>query len=232
MYKKSSRILTKPEIITYNETIVGYGSRELRVETVPCRLARVIVSGKHYSKRFVNNSYLHLGVFSERELVGIMPWGYALNPSSGGRVVTGTGNKEYMELNKLWLHDSMPKNSESRAISYALKTIKLLLTCIQWVQSFADERCGKQGVVYQASNFDYIGSHESTFYELDGEWYHSIAMNAIARGGVRGRYLRENRARSTECRFKQFRYIRFLHKNARKRLNENLFQVQQYPKPL
>lgn len=228
---KTSKIITPPKTIKYGDTVVGYGSDELRVETIPCWLARVIIANKHYSKRFVNNSYLHLGVFSGRDLVGVMQWGYALNPNSGSRVVEGTGNREYMELNRLWLHDCMPRNSESRAISYALKAIKLLYPSVMWVQSFADERCGRFGVVYQASNFDYIGCHYSTFWELDGEWYHEIARNAISRGGKRGEYLRANIGRATAHRFKQFRYIRFLNKRARKRLNAKLFTVQPYPKP-
>ncbi|EJG8130418.1 protein mom, partial [Escherichia coli] len=98
------------------------------------------------------------------------------------------------------------------------------------VQSFADERCGRAGVVYQASNFDFIGSHESTFYELDGEWYHEITMNAIKRGGQRGVYLRANKERAVVHKFNQYRYIRFLNKRARKRLNTKLFKVQPYPK--
>ncbi|HCO1273191.1 TPA: protein mom, partial [Escherichia coli] len=83
---------------------------------------------------------------------------------------------------------------------------------------------------YQASNFDFIGSHESTFYELDGEWYHEIAMNAIKRGGQRGEYLRANKERAVVHKFNQYRYIRFLNKRARKRLNTKLFRVQPYPK--
>ncbi|EER5604995.1 protein mom, partial [Escherichia coli] len=98
----TSRIISTPELIRYNDNIVGYGSRELRVETISCWLARLVIVNKHYSHRFVNNSYLHLGIFSERELVGVMQWGYALNPNSGARVVTGTRNREYMELNRLW----------------------------------------------------------------------------------------------------------------------------------
>lgn len=226
-----SRILTPPQLIEYGGEIVGYGSPELRVETISCWLARTIICAKHYSKRIVNNSYLHLGIFSGRELVGVMQWGYALNPNSGARVVIGTGNREYMELNRLWLHDKMPRNSESRAISYALKAIKQLYPPVQWVQSFADERCGRFGVVYQASNFDYVGSHYSRFYELDGEWYHEITANAIKRGGARGRYLRENMDRATVHRFQQFRYIRFLNKRAKKRLNTKLFSPKPYPKP-
>jgi len=229
--ENKSRILTRPEPVIDDGLVVGYGSKELRVETIPCWLARAVVVSKHYSGRFVNNSYLHLGVFSGRELVGVLQWGYALNPSSGKRVVSGTGNKEYMELNRMWLHDKMPRNSESRAISYSLRTIKLLHPQVEWVQTFADERCGRAGVVYQASNFEFIGSHYSNFYELDGEWYHEIAMNAIKRGGQRGVFLRANKDRATTHKFKQYRYIRFLNKRARKRLNTKLFRPMPYPKP-
>lgn len=229
--EKKSRILTRPEPVMHDGHIIGYGSRELRVETISHWLARAVIVSKHYSRRFVNNSYLHLGVFSGRELVGVMQWGYALNPNSGKRVVLDTGNREYMELNRMWLHDCMPRNSESRAISYALKTIRLLHPQVQWVQTFADERCGKNGVVYQASNFEFIGSHESTFYELDGEWYHEIAMNAVRKGGGRGAHLRANRERAVVHKFMQYRYIRFLDKRARKRLNSKFFKVQPYPKP-
>lgn len=229
--ENKSRILTPPAVITYNDKVVGYGSRELRVETIPCWLARAIVVTKHYSHRFVNNSYLHLGVFSDRDLVGVLQFGYALNPNGGRRVVLDTGNREYMELNRMWLHDCMPRNSESRAISYSLKAIKLLHPTVQWVQSFADERCGRSGVVYQASNFDYIGSHETKFYELDGEWYHEITMNAIKRGGKRGEFLRANKERAVVHKFNQYRYIRFLNKRAKKRLNAKFFSVQPYPKP-
>ncbi|EOF5314644.1 protein mom [Salmonella enterica] len=229
--KHQSRVITPPEVIRYDNQIVGYGSPELRVETIPCWLARLVITEKHYSHRFVNNSYLHLGVFSHRDLVGVMQWGYALNPNSGARVVTGTANREYMELNRLWLHDCMPRNSESRAISYALKLIRLLYPQVLWVQSFADERCGCLGVVYQASNFDYIGSHKATFYELDGEWYHEICRTAKARGGKRGEHLRANIERATVHKLRQFRYIRFLNKRARKRLNTKRFRIQAYPKP-
>ncbi|MGL4722894.1 MAG: protein mom [Scandinavium sp.] len=228
--QKKSRVLTPPAPVTYDGKVVGYGSRELRVEVISCWLARSIIATKHYSKRFVNNSYLHLGVFSDRDLVGVLQWGYALNPNSGRRVVLDTGNREYMELNRMWLHDDMPRNSESRAISYSLKAIKLLYPSVQWVQTFADSRCGRAGVVYQASNFDFIGSHFTTFYELDGEWYHEIAMNAIKRGGKRGQHLRENRERAVTHKFEQYRYIRFINKKAKKRLNAKFFKVQPYPK--
>jgi len=228
---KVSRSSGTPAPIIFGGETIGYGCSDLHVATIPAWLARLVIIKYHYSKRIVNNSYLHLGVFNGRDLVGVMQWGYAMNPSSGASVVSGTGNREYMELNRLWVHDSMPRNTESRCISYALKTIRLLHPSVQWVQTFADERCGKCGVVYQASNFDYVGYHKSTFYELDGEWFHKIAMTAKGRkAGSRGQHLQENAKRVTAHTFRQFRYIRFLNKRARTRLNKK-YSIKPYPKP-
>lgn len=223
-----SRTVGKPAPVIEAEQYIGYGADDLRVETIPCWLARAVIMTKHYSGRVVNNSYLHIGIYAGRELVGVMQWGYALNPNSGRRVVHGTGNREYMELNRLWVHDKMPKNTESRVISYSLKLIKLIHPSVMWVQTFADERCGRSGVVYQASNFDYIGSHTSPFYELDGEWYHELAKSR--KGGKRGEHLRKNLHRATKHKLRQYRYIRFINKRARKNLNTELFKVQPYPK--
>lgn len=226
---RTMKVLQKPAVIEYQGQLVGFGSPELWVEVIPVWLARVVIKAHHYSGTVVNNSYLNLGVFSHRELVGVMQWGYALNPASGKNVVDGTGNKEYMELNRLWVHDKMPRNTASRAMSYAIKTIKRLHPQVQWLQTFADSRCGRSGVTYQACNFKYIGSHLADFYELDGGWYHSIAMNRT-KGGVRGAYLRVNKARAVKHSFPQYRYVFFLNKHAEKRLNSRRFKVQAYPK--
>lgn len=228
---KVSRKQSPRGVIKDNDKMIGYGCAELYVATISSWLARTIVTVHHYSHRFVNNSYLHLGVFAGRELVGVLQFGYALNPNSGARVVTGTGNREYMELNRMWIHDSQPRNTESRVISYALKLITLLHPSVKWVQSFADERCGRAGVVYQAANFEYIGGHMSTFYELDGEYYHEICVTAKNRSGKRGVHLRANLKRAKVHKFRQYRYIRFLDKRARASLNGKLFKVQPHPKP-
>lgn len=119
--EKKSRILTKPCVIEYEGQIVGYGSKELRVETISCWLARTIIQTKHYSRRFVNNSYLHLGVFSGRDLVGVLQWGYALNPNSGRRVVLETDNRGYMELNR-WHTATGTKNEDSNDKNWAYFT--------------------------------------------------------------------------------------------------------------
>ena len=229
MAKKTMRVEVSPADIMYGGKIVGYGSPELHVEVIPAWLARLIIRNYHYSGTVVNNSYLYVGVFSHRELVGVMQWGYALQPASGKNVVEGTGNRDYMELNRLWVHDKMPRNTESRTMSYAIKLIKRLHPQVQWLQSFADSRCGRAGVTYQACNFKYIGSHLAMFYELDGQWYHKIAMSRTKRAGLRGAFLQANVKRARVHSFPQYRYIYFINKKAERRLNKR-FTVQPYPK--
>jgi len=206
----------------------GFGSADFYVAQIPSRPARRIIIENHYSGRVVNNSYLHLGVYLERRLVGVLQFGYALNPVRVGHIVEGTTVGQYLELNRMWLSDEAPRNSESRAIACSIRYIRRAMPMVGWIQSFADERCGGLGVVYQASNFLYCGHHFTTFYELDGEYYHTLVLTAHAKGGGRGRHLRENLDRATRHKFRQFRYIFFVRKGWRRRLR---LAVEPYPKP-
>ena len=61
----------------------------------------------------------------------------------------GTVQDQYMELNRMWLSDDAPRNSESRAISCSLKYIRRACPSVAWVQTYADERCQGLGVVYR-----------------------------------------------------------------------------------
>lgn len=207
---------------------VGFGDAEFEVREIPRRLAAETIVANHYSRRIVMNSYIHLGVFLRGAFVGALQFGYAMNPASGGSVVTGTGNREYLELNRMWLSDVVPRNGESMAISFALKYIRARYPAVQWVQSFADERCGCFGVVYQACNFLYCGHHRTNFYLLDGEWFHEMLLTAHRKMGARGTFLRDNLHRAEKRSFRQFRYLYFLRQSARRRLLHRVFP---YPKP-
>jgi hypothetical protein len=206
----------------------GFGFGAFYVAQIPSATARAVILARHYSRRVVNNSYLHLGVYRDGAFDGVLQFGYALCPARAGKVVEGTVQGEYMELNRMWLSDDAPRNSESRAISYAIKYIRRACPSVAWIQSFADERCGGLGVVYQAANFLYLGSHRSVFYELDGQTYHDMLLTAHKKGGNRGSYLRANIDRAEKRTLRQFRYIFFLKRDWMKRLN---FAIRPYPKP-
>lgn len=191
-------------------------------------LANDLIVKNHYSKKFYSASYIHLGVFVSDNIAGVLQFGYAMNPASQEGVVSGTGIDEYLELNRMWLSDKLPRNCESAAISFSIKYIKRKYPKIQWIQSFADERCGKFGIVYQAANFHYIGEHTSIFWELDGVWYHNILATAKrGKQGNAGNYLRANINKATPHELRQFRYIYFIKRGAKKRLK---LKIQPYPK--
>lgn len=158
----------QPDYLTGATGVQGFGKRSLYVAAIPAAQAREVIVQRHYSRRIVNNSYVHLGVYHQGGFRGVLQFGYALNPHRAGKVVEGTRQDEYLELNRIWLDDVCPRNTESQAISYAIKYIRRACPTVAWVQSFADERCGGLGVVYQASNFLYCGSHLTTFWLLDG----------------------------------------------------------------
>ena len=200
--------------------VQGFGTADYFVAQIPCATAREIIRREHYSHSVVNNSYVNLGVFLEGVIVGVLQWGYALNPARAGKVVANTTQGQYLELNRMWLSDDAPRNSESRAISYSLKYIRRACP-------YADERCQGLGVVYQACSFLYLGCHESPFYALDGEVYHNILATAKRQGNKRGAYLRANLDRARKIMLRQYRYIRFLKTDWLRRLR---LPILPYPK--
>ena len=221
-------LLSKQASLFGQRDVVGFGDDKFHVAEIDRDLANQIVEDNHYSRRFVASSRLHLGVVMDGEIVGVLQFGVAMNPASMGSIMDGCGLYEYLELNRMWLDDKAPRNSESRAISYAIKFIRRKEPAIKFIQSFADERCGLSGTVYQAANFLFCGSHIGKFWELDGEFFHdSIVTDSRKAETPRARQIIANIGRATRHNLKQYRYIYLMQPRFRSRL---LLKVQPYPK--
>lgn len=193
-----------------SKEIIGYGTDELYIKEIERDLANDIIIKKHYSKKFYNASYIHLGVFFMGDLKGVLQYGYAMNPASQESVVKNTKIDEYLELNRMWIDDDCGLYPESRAISYSIKYIRSKFKKIKWIQSFADERCGGFGIVYQACSFSYYGEHDSVFWTLNGEVYHNSLMTRNPKLSKSAKFLQENKELATQESLRQFRYIKFL----------------------
>lgn len=193
-----------------SKEVIGFGNFDFYIKEIDRNKAIDIIIKNHYSRKVTQNSNIHLGVFLAGELVGVLQYGYALNPASAGNVVKDTGLCQYKELNRMWIHDKAPRNSESRAISYSIKYMRQKHKAVKWIQSFADERCGGLGIVYQASNFSYYGEHTSVFWELEGEWYHNIMMTTKTKPSPSAAFLQANKDRAKAHELRQFRYIFFI----------------------
>lgn len=209
--------------------IIGFGDGDFYVTEIDRALSNKIIIENHYSKKVCQaaTTHIHLGVFINGEMLGVLQFGYAMNPQSMGKVVKATQLDEYKELNRMWLSDKAERNSESKAISYAIRYIRRKFPKVRWIQSFADERCGGFGIVYQAANFGFYGEHTSEFWEFENETFH----NSLITNGNRGKK-KELEARgfwesAVKVTLRQFRYIYFIDPRKKK---DCLLKEKPYPK--
>ena len=212
-----------------HRTLLGFGDDRMKVALLDKDVANAIIIAKHYSGRVYAGTTEHLGVWLDESLAGVLQFGFAMNPASADSVVAGTLMHEYRELNRMWLDDRAPRNSESKALSFAIRLLRRLTPAVKWIQSFADERCGLFGTVYQAAGFTYHGEHIGIFWELDGEFYHnSLMTNGRTADRPRSAYLRANADRAVRHELRQFRYLRFLQTRFARSCR---YPVKPFPKP-
>lgn len=122
----------------------------LRVERIDSRLAAEAVVEHHYLHRRPPISH-SFGLYDGDELVGVVTYGTPAShhlqigvlPDDPGRVI---------ELNRLWVDDRMPRNTESWFVS---RTLKLIPSKV--VVSYADTAEGHLGYIYRALGFNYAG---------------------------------------------------------------------------
>ena len=139
---KKDLIYSDQQSMFGSREIIGFGSTEFYIKEMDRNKAIEIIVKNHYSKKVFNNSYIHLGCYINNELLGVLQFGHLLNNLSVGTLVEGTNAGEALELNRMWFDDKAERNSESKALSYCIKYIRSKFKSIQWIQSFADQRCG------------------------------------------------------------------------------------------
>jgi len=226
---KNAYIYDNQQSLWGEPDVVGFGKSDFYIKELDRKEANNIIKKNHYSKKVYNATYIHLGLYIGDNIVGCLQYGYAMNPASCNSVVEGTEQNQYLELNRMWIKDNIGKYPESRAVSCSIKYIKRKFPKIKWIQSFADERCGGFGIVYQACSFDYYGEHTSNFWELDGETFHNSIMTS-EKAGPRGYKLLndpKNKERVKKHSLRQFRYIKFLDQRWKKKC---LLKQRKYPK--
>lgn len=153
-------------------------AKELIVKVIPSKIAVPFVKTHHYSGKVVNNSNLHFGVFYHGRLHGVMSFGPSLDKSKIQRLVEGTKWTEFIELNRMAFDDTLPRNSESRAISIAIRLIKKNAPQIKWIISFADGCSCGDGTIYRASGFllTAINPNRNLVQLPNGEKIHKMTL--------------------------------------------------------
>jgi hypothetical protein len=123
----------------------------MRVDPITSREAAALVVEHHYLHRRPPISHAY-GLYDDTDtLVGVVTFG---TPASRHLQVGACPSSpaDVIELNRLWVSDAMPRNTESWFVSRALKLLPPKI-----VVSYADTKEGHQGYVYRALNFYYAG---------------------------------------------------------------------------
>lgn len=206
--------------------------------------ADALIRRVHYSGKTVNNSQIHIGVFIDGRLEGAMQFGPSLDKRKVQGLVRGTLWNEFIELNRMAFSDSLPRNSESRALGVAMRMIKKFAAHLKWVISFADgAQCG-DGTIYRAAGFCLTGMrrNNSAWVAPSGEPFSrtsltdnsskrqfASAMRIVNRtSATKGKAARQAKGGATmqpfiDAGFRpldgfQLRYLYFLHPNEQKNL--------------
>lgn len=140
--------------------------------------AKKLMVKYHYSGKVVPNSKLHIGVFCvhTNELMGVLSYGTPMNATKTPQKIVKDSTQHTMyELNRMAMTDDAPKFSESQAISLCNKWVKINHPHIDYILSYSDGKEGNVGIIYQATNWVYLGYNESnSFYDLDGTIMHKV----------------------------------------------------------
>jgi hypothetical protein len=186
-------------------------AKDIILRPISRKDADELIKRVHYSGKVVQNSQLHIGAFYDGRLEGAMQFGPSLDKRKIMGLVADTKWHEFMELNRLAFTEALPRNSESRALSVAMRIIRKNAPQIKWVISFADAtQCG-DGTIYRASGFvltgikangqilDWCGRliakktlDNTNYQKVDGKYYSRVLLEtgeAVAIPGFQLRYI-------------------------------------------
>jgi len=195
------------------------------IRQIDYRTAMAVIVREHYLHRKAPCS-VAFGLFLGDELKGVVCYG---TPSSAPlrRGIAGVGNaNNVIELTRLWVCDSVPRNGESFLIGRTLKKCGKEI-----VVSYAEIQQGHLGIVYQATNWIYTGlSAKRTNWTIEGIDKHCQTLaDKYTAAEIRTKY---GDRFSLQERPRKHRYV-FINAKGRRRgelLASLRYKQQSYPK--
>lgn len=118
----------------------------------------------------VNHHYLHSMPAGARACYGIYLFGdlhgaavFTAGARQGHKLLAAARPQDVVTLARLWLSDTLPRNSESRVLGIVLRSLKKT-TDWKLILSYADPLAGHTGIIYRASGWLYLGQTEANSY--------------------------------------------------------------------
>jgi hypothetical protein len=188
--------------------------------------AKTLIVRNHYSHTLPGGTKMSFGVILNGRLLGVMTFG--VGPFYGYKLVDGATPDDVVTLTRLWLSDELPRNSESKVLGVALRSLKRD-TSLKFVLAYSDPAAGHLGIIYQATNWLYTGLSTATpLYDIgDGTLHHSRSLaHQLGSHSIRYLTLQGINAKAIPQSAKH-RYIYFLDESWHSRLG---VPVLPYPK--
>jgi len=166
---------------------------DLYLKSINKNIAKQMIIKNHYSHTIAFGISIALGVFKktnksntffdvdEDELLGCIVYSVPV----GAQVYKGISDSiisqtQIMELTRLWIDDSLGKNTESWVIAQSFQYLKNNHPDVKVLISYSDLEQGHTGKIYQATNWLYQGKmfHKDRLYSFDGglSWKHNKGL--------------------------------------------------------
>ena len=203
------------------------------VKQIDKKIAQDIVIKNHYLHRKAS-CCIAFGAYVDEELIGVCMFGIPASPSVCIGLCGPKEKDRVLELTRLWIDDKIQNYPESTLISKSLKLLRQSeYKDKDIIISYADSEQQHLGVIYQATNWIYLGmSDKHIQYKVEGISGHSRHYFDEFGGIEKAKIILGNKMIAYE-RPRKYRYL-YINTKCRIRrkeiLSELRYRVQFYPK--
>lgn len=151
----------------------------MRLEIASSKAVKYACLNFHYAK-VVPATYIGYSIFNNNnEFCGVILFGGGASANMGKPFNLSYG--QYLELTRMALNGK--QESTSKAMSIAMKLIKKNNPTVKLLISYADKGQNHLGIIYQATNWYFIGDNESSGkdYFYKGKWRHDRTLNEYSK---------------------------------------------------
>ena len=162
----------------------------LRLDFCSHEAAKHAVLRWHYSRQMPAAKLVRIGVWEGGRFVGVILYGSGANRHLSRPF--GLQPTEACELVRVALAPDR-QHPTSRCLAFSLKMLKRQSPGLQLVVSYADTKEGHLGIIYQATNWLFLGASTQPYLKVRGKIEHPRSLyDRYGRGGQQIGWLRKH----------------------------------------
>lgn len=148
----------------------------MRITKANSKAVKFACQNFHYSKSVPTTQYSYNVYNDNNEWCGVIIYGGGANNNLSKSFNLNTG--EILELERVALNGK--QECTSKAVALSLKVLHKENPIVKVVVSYADHRQNHLGIIYQATNWLYMGITKTsdTQYFYNGKWTHERTINS------------------------------------------------------